>query len=119
LYPLLFKIRFILSYLIMQSSPAQTRKVASSPSLTVRKYHLLLYLLHSTHTGFAQFANHSAKADNYVYFYFFNIENPDGMLNGEKPMVKEIGPFIYNVSNTSHTMGVPSFFPLFTVCMDI
>lgn len=27
--------------------------------------------------------------------YIFNVTNPDGFLNGEKPKLVEVGPFVY------------------------
>lgn len=46
--------------------------------------------------GFAQFRNSCHVADNYLKFYFFNITNPKDVLNGSKPKLQEIGPFVYN-----------------------
>ena len=31
----------------------------------------------------------------FMKFYVFNIENPDNIRRGEKPRVKEVGPFVY------------------------
>lgn len=28
--------------------------------------------------------------------YFFDVQNPDGILNGERPVVVELGPYSYN-----------------------
>uniref|UniRef100_A0A7S2RX12 Uncharacterized protein n=1 Tax=Mucochytrium quahogii TaxID=96639 RepID=A0A7S2RX12_9STRA len=46
--------------------------------------------------GFKQFQNKSLTGDNYLHFYFFNITNPKGVLRGEKPNLKELGPWVYN-----------------------
>ncbi len=29
-------------------------------------------------------------------YYFYHVENPDGIKNGEKPRVREVGPYVYN-----------------------
>lgn len=31
----------------------------------------------------------------YMSFYMFNLTNKNAFLNGAKPIVKEIGPFVY------------------------
>jgi len=46
--------------------------------------------------GFAQFEDHNHDGINTYHVYFFNITNPDGILNGELPKLQEVGPFIYN-----------------------
>lgn len=50
----------------------------------------------NTSSGFAQFANWWDSATNYYKIYVFNITNPDGILIGEKPVVEELGPFVYD-----------------------
>jgi len=31
----------------------------------------------------------------YLQFYLFNLENPKEIITGEKPKVKEMGPYVY------------------------
>jgi len=31
----------------------------------------------------------------YETYYIFNAENPDEFIDGEVPVVKEVGPFVY------------------------
>ncbi|GBG32781.1 Sensory neuron membrane protein 1 [Hondaea fermentalgiana] len=45
--------------------------------------------------GFEQFRNRSRTGTTYMEFYLFNITNPHGVLQGEKPHLEELGPWIY------------------------
>lgn len=39
-----------------------------------------------------------------VRFYFFNVTNPNGVLLGEKPSVKELGPYTYRAEWIKHNI---------------
>jgi len=48
--------------------------------------------------------------------YFFNVTNPVEFMKGQKPIFKQIGPYVYNeqwekVNFTWHTNGTVSYVP--------
>ncbi len=44
-------------------------------------------------------------ASVYRKYYFFDVQNPEEILAGEKPYVVERGPYAYKVSNLVHTLN--------------
>eukprot|EP00057_Strongylocentrotus_purpuratus_P027008 XP_011681482.1 PREDICTED: lysosome membrane protein 2 isoform X2 [Strongylocentrotus purpuratus] len=63
-------------------------------------------------TGFQEWANPPAPI--YLEFYVWNLENPEGVVKGDKPNVTERGPYVYReerpkVNVTEHENGTVSY----------
>jgi len=54
--------------------------------------------------GFKQFANRGETGDNYLEFFMFDIINPHDILEGEKPHVEELGPWVYRMEQVREDM---------------
>lgn len=69
--------------------------MASSPDVCkfLPSYILQHVKLLNGSTATNQFMQSSAPL--YSEYYFFNITNPEDILKGKVPQVKEVGPFVY------------------------
>ncbi|XP_041455767.1 lysosome membrane protein 2-like [Lytechinus variegatus] len=69
-------------------------------------------VLANNSTGFEEWANPPAPI--YLEFYVWNLENPDGVVKGDKPNVTQRGPYVYReerpkVNVTEHGNGTVSY----------
>jgi len=56
------------------------------------------WILSNTSEGFAQWqsSNFPGALPEFLYVYAFNITNPDEVLNGDKPKLQQLGPYVYS-----------------------
>ncbi len=52
----------------------------------------IVYLTDTASFGYPDFIN---QTDTYQDFYLFDVTNPDKILQGEDPILNEVGPFRY------------------------
>lgn len=48
-------------------------------------------------SGYAHFIDETYESNVTMTFYFWNLENPEQVLQGSKPQMREVGPFVYRV----------------------